>query len=366
MKSDETDDSLIEALERLTVSEDDPTVIISETASSSSTGSSTTYKEHQIARRRSKLNEFLVACGNVQPIGQPKKPWEKMSMRAKKIHASKAGRTIVSALEVITPGDAGSLWQAVKESNVVEKALGLKEPSKYLQALAEVYENATGWDARRQILSVIVDLAPLKEIQRYIPGLTSYRFEMAKRHLIQHGRGVPIPPRRIYRVRIDETRLDHFLTFITSPHVVQDLPFGQRYLKLSNGHVLETPNVIRSMIPSRICDQYRQYCEETQVKPFSTSTMRRLLDVCAATTRKSLQGLDYLSADGAKAFDDLSEVVSKLENMGRNSDWVHQCEKSLKEAKQYIKTDYKVGTRTGSIVFIKLLIEVNKTKNQYL
>jgi hypothetical protein len=260
----------------------------------------------------------------------------------KKIDASKAGRTIVSALEVITPGDAGSLWQAVKDSNVVDKALGVQASSKYLQALAESYENAS--NAKRQILAVIADLVPFKEIQGYIPGLTSHRFEMARRHLIQHGCGVPLPPSRIHRIRIDEAQLDHFLTFITSPHVVQDLPFGQRYLNLSNGHVLETPNVIRSMIPSRICDQYRQYCEETQVKPFSISTMRRLLDACSATIRKSLQGLDYLSADGAKAFDDLSMVVSKLEHMGSSCDWVNQCEKSLKEAKQYVKTDFKVET----------------------
>lgn len=71
---------------------------------------------------------------------------------------------------------------------------------------------------------------------------------------------------------------------------------------------IETPNVIRAMISSRICDQYRQYCKETEVKPFSTSTMKRLLDVCTATIRKSLQGLDYISANWAKAFDDLSGV----------------------------------------------------------
>ena len=55
--------------------------------------------------------------------------------------------------------------------------------------------------------------------------------------------------------------LDHFLTFITSLHVIQDLPFGQRYLHLSSGQVLETPNVIRTMIPQRIVKQYVQYCD---------------------------------------------------------------------------------------------------------
>ena len=109
-----------------------------------------------------------------------------------------------------------------------------------------------------------------------------------------------------------ESQLDHFLTFITSSHVIQDLPFGQRYLHLTNGQVLETPNVIRSLIPQRIIEQYTQYCKENDMKPLSPSTMSRVLSVCTATVRKSLQGLDYIAADGAKAFDDLAAIAAKL------------------------------------------------------
>lgn len=340
-KSNESDDSLVDAIEKLTLM-DDPTIIMSENGSSS-TGSNDTAQDSE-ANRRKKLNEFLSACGKSQSIGKPKKQWQNMSMRAKKIHVSKAGIAITSALEVITPDDAGNLWQDVQDSHVVDKALGVQSPieHKYLEALAETYQNATGCNTRKQVLATMADLVSLKKIQRYIPGLTSHRFEAARRHILQHGRGAPAPLSTEVRVRIDDTHLDHFLTFITSPHVVQDLPFGQRFVKLSDGRILETPNAIRSMIPSRICDQYRQYCNETGLKSFSTSTMRRILTVCPATVRKSLQGLDYFSADGAKAFDDLINVVSNLENFGRDKKWIDQCEKSLKDAKQYIKADYKV------------------------
>lgn len=172
---------------------------------------------------------------------------------------------------------------------------------------------------------------------------------------MKDGRDAAVPVGRTPRVRIDDFKLDHFLEFITSPHVIQDLPFGQRYLRLSNGSLLETLNVIRCMIPSRICAQYRQYCEERGIKPFSETTMRRLLTVCAATVRKSLQGLDYISAESAKAFDELimTDVVSKLENNGRDHAWVCHCEKALKEGKQYIKTDYKVSNIIKCIVVFK-------------
>ena len=53
---------------------------------------------------------------------------------------SKAKSVIVSGLNVIVPGDAGYLWEAVKKSGSVEKVLGIgerQEDRKYLKELAE-------------------------------------------------------------------------------------------------------------------------------------------------------------------------------------------------------------------------------------
>ena len=109
------------------------------------------------------------------------------------------------------------------------------------------YNNASTWGTRRQILSVIADLTTFERMQAYIPDLTELRFKKARKHKIQHGRGVPLSLKKRPRLRVSSEQLDHFLTFITSPPVIQDLPFGQRYLHLSSGQVLETPNVIDTM-----------------------------------------------------------------------------------------------------------------------
>jgi len=233
----------------------------------------------------------------------------------------------------------------LKQSETVEKALGLRSShtdQKYLTALAETYENVSGWDTRRQVLSIMADLVPVPVIQQYIPGMTEYRIKVARQHKSRYGRGVPVEAPKSPRMRVDESQLDHFLSFITSPHVIQDLPFGQRYLQLSNGQVLETPNAIRTMIPQRIVDQYQQFCSETEFVPFSASTMLRILSSCSASVRKSLQGLDYLTADGTKAIDDLIAMAEKLGDYGQDQHWVQQCRQSLKRGKQYLKADYKV------------------------
>ena len=295
--------------------------------------------------RRTKLNEFL-AVSEKTAVTQPRKPWSQQSdPRTRNVYVAKARDAVVAVLEVIIPDDAGGLWEALKKSGEVESSLGVvsdPDPAddKYLTSLAETYQNAASWDTRRQVLSIMADLVPYSLLQRYLPGITEYRVKTARQHAIQYGRGSAVLLSKSPRMRVDFAKLDHFLSFITSPHVILDLPFGQKLLHLADGSVLETPNLIRTMIPERIVAQYTQYCKENNFTPFSRSTMLRILSSCAATVRKSLQGLDYIAADGGKAFDDLIAMVPKLRCDDRT--WVSQWQKALKESKQYIKADYKV------------------------
>lgn len=160
---------------------------------------------------------------------------------------------------------------------------------------------------------------------------------------MKFGRGAPVPLKKSPRMKVNENQLDHFLTFIMRSNVVQDLPFGQRYLHLENGQVLETLKVIRAMIPQRIIEQYTQLCEECDMKPISPVTISRLLSVCAATVCKSLQGFDYLAADGAKGFDDLAALATKLKDKHAcDREWFSYCREAPKAGKQYIKAEYKV------------------------
>ena len=336
---------LLEAFEKLAVDDDKSVVEFSDEGGSSSESSGSCHSDLQ-GLRREKLNQFLTVSGKEDRVlGQPKKRWKKLSNQRKNVYVSKATSAIVAALEVITPGDAGHLWTAVQSSRGVETALGIEDniDRKYLEALAETYQHATSWDTRRQVLAIIADLVPYRDIKKFIPGLTDYRIKEARLHILKYGRGATVPLKKSPRMRINENQLDHFLTFITSSHVVQDLPFGQRYLHLENGQVLETPNVIRALIPQRIIEQYTQFCKEVDMKPLSPATISRLLTVCAATVRKSLQGLDYIAADGAKAFDDLSALAVKLKDKCIcDGKWFSYCQEALKAGKQYIKTEYKV------------------------
>lgn len=213
----------------------------------------------------------------------------------------------------------------------------------YLKTLAEAYNSATSWETRRQLLFIMSGIVKFDTLVALIPGLTRSRYSMANLNCLQYGPGAELPSQPSQtRIKIDVNQLDYFLDFITSPHLVQDLPFGQRKLKLSSGEVIEVPNVIRTMIPQRIARQYSQYCHENGFTPFSERTMLHVLSECSASVRKSLQGLDHYAADGAKAFDNLLTVVRQIGEFGAGKDWETLTIDNLRTIKMYLKGDYNV------------------------
>ena len=73
----------------------------------------------------------------------------------------------------------------------------------------------------------------------------------ANMHVLPHGRGTAVPALKTTRMNVLPEKLDHFFTFITSPYVVQDLPFGEKTLQLSSNSEIKVPNVLKTLIPVR-------------------------------------------------------------------------------------------------------------------
>ena len=88
--------------------------------------------------------------------------------------------------------------------------------------------------------------------------------------------------------------------------------------------------------------KYNAFCRESGFLPLARSTLLAILNVCSASTRNSLQGLDYFTVQGAKAFEDLEGVVGEIgEKCGKGSLWVKEKKEELKSAKRYLRAkDY--------------------------
>ena len=94
-----------------------------------------------------------------------------------------------------------------------------------------------------------------------------------------HGRGVQLPPEKRARIKVPLEKLNHFLEFITSARVVQDLLFGEKTLKLSSTEI-KIQNIVRTSIPEQIVKQYQSYSVETGFSlPLSRSSLCGILQV---------------------------------------------------------------------------------------
>ena len=294
------------------------------------------------------LNKYLVSR-DVSPVrSQLHIQWERASERTKRYYTRKAGQGVAAVVKDIAPNETGPLYRTLCSSDALHKQLSSDEDSEadvdetLMEALGECYQAASHWGTRRQILSIMADKVRYSKLLRYIPGLTRYRFTEAKRHCLTNGRGAPVQSERSPRTDVSSSQIEHFITFITSAHIVQDLPFGERFITLSNKDKIKIPNVIRTIVPERLVKQYLAYCADSGFKPLSRSTLLRILAICPASTRKSLQGLDYVTSAGAQAFEELADVVEKLGDAGQGMGWTKHVQIRLRAAKRYLKSDYKV------------------------
>ena len=58
-----------------------------------------------------------------------------------------------------------------------------------------------------------------------------------------YGGGAEVETRSVPRMYVSAKQLDHFLDFITSEHIIQELPFGERTLKLSSEKKITVPKM---------------------------------------------------------------------------------------------------------------------------
>ena len=206
---------------------------------------------------RLELNNFLASRDKSPIRSSLSTPWDDAGERTKRYYVKKASEVVAESLKVIAGEESDKLWETLVSSRAMKHHFTLASSGTedvdlaLLESLVECYNNATQWDTRRQILSIMVDKVSFKSLQRWIPNLTHYRFKIAKQHLLLYGRGCSAPRPIQKRMCVSPEMIDHFISFITSQHIVQDLPFGQKHLSLSSGQVLEVPNVIRALIPER-------------------------------------------------------------------------------------------------------------------
>ena len=202
--------------------------------------------------------------------------------------------------------------------------------SDVVENLTEAYNHAENRETRLQILSLFVNKFSKSQLQEMIPGLSKRQIDDARTHADLRGPGELVDPPEIHRMRLETTKTDHFLEFISTSSLLQDVSYGTKTIKLDSGEKLLVPAAIRTLIPSRIIKQYQSYCDSVDFKPYSERTLFRILKACSASKQISLQGLDYIATEGNEAFEKIKHTASVLGDNGVEITWVEKNHKRFK------------------------------------
>ena len=316
-------------------------------------------KAEELKRKRCLLSDAIVQIseGRVSPIQSTSRlPWPELGERQQGYYVRKAREVIETAFNCLAPGSEANLWFTTVKSMPSSQS----KPDDITERLVEAYKLADNRHTRMQILSLFVNAFSKSQLMEIIPGISKRQIDDARRHADLRGPGKPSSAPEIIRVHLDATKTDHFLDFISSSSLLQDVSYGTKSLKLDSGEKLLIPAAIRTLIPSRIIKQYQSYCESVAFEPYSERTLFRILEACSASKQVSLQGLDYIATEGAEAFDQLKSIVNVLQDNGVGVTWAN----SIKQTKltRAAKRDVKITVpRFRSVIRIIVTTLVHAT-----
>ena len=145
--------------------------------------------------------------------------WSSAYNRTRQPYISHIADAAAALLKIVSPENAVEIWQALLSS---------KGSRQYAVERANDYivKESSSLSYRRGLLRC----GKLgNKAADTVNCLTWYCYSDANLHQLQYGRGtqMPLGEEKGAKIRIDRKKLEYFLAFITSLHIVQDLPFGE-------------------------------------------------------------------------------------------------------------------------------------------
>jgi hypothetical protein len=145
------------------------------------------------------------------------KKWEKASKKDQKTCIDRATEACQVLCEVIAPEDGEKLFETVRSPS--------EDISEELHLLMIAHRDAPTRNLKTQILSIYAYRFPTKkliELHKPYGNVTNCHIKRARAHATTVGPGEALHKETQHRVRIDKTKLDHFLEFVNRPYFYQD------------------------------------------------------------------------------------------------------------------------------------------------
>ncbi|XP_047137621.1 uncharacterized protein LOC124814116 [Hydra vulgaris] len=145
-----------------------------------------------------------------------------------------------------------------------------------------------------------------------------------------------IPEKKVFvRSSLDQTKCEHFLDFIFTSGILHDVAYGITKLKYDSGEEQKIVHAILTAKYSHAIMFYRKSCSENNYIPLSDSSLWKVLHAIKPSRRKSLAGLDDVTASGMNGFQTLQKLAQRFSSKS--------LEAALEKGKRYLKTSYQIN-----------------------
>ncbi|XP_031562044.1 uncharacterized protein LOC116297871, partial [Actinia tenebrosa] len=226
-----------------------------ETETTSSQSSQSTVPDQEVSiwedemelqqQKRHTLNEAIneMSSGRISPVlSTLNTSWDDISITQQKYYSRKAKEMISTALTTFSPGQEHKLWESIKRGTLpgIEPTgsanrLHFDGTEGLVNVLVKAYNQAASWQIKRQILSLFANDFTKTELQELISGLSKWKIDQARIHGIETGKGQTVSTQPLFRQRIEQAKVDHFIEYISQPEFLQDVAFGTKTMKLDSG-----------------------------------------------------------------------------------------------------------------------------------
>ncbi|XP_076089050.1 uncharacterized protein LOC143059440 [Mytilus galloprovincialis] len=155
-----------------------------------------------------------------------RKTWQSYTFKTRNTYKERFDEIKKLIIGILFPNDVDEVIEDIK----CPKQLNEENRTSHTEYkdIVTSYRKVEFWQQGRQVLSVLASRMSFKDLLSILPEVTSHRYYAALSHSKKIGPALPIPEKKLHRQKLDPERLDSFLDFITSSHVVRDLPFGEK------------------------------------------------------------------------------------------------------------------------------------------
>lgn len=176
------------------------------------------------------------------------------------------------------------------------------EADSVVKHLREAFDTCITGKARQGVLMLVPKTFSKSKVCDTF-GCSLYEIKKARTTLKLYGACGEEPKKETTYSRLSFDKARHFIDFLMSTGMLQEMAFGTTTLKFDSGDKLSIADTILNGIKEHAVKQYIVHCTEINYERLGRSSLIKILEKMKPHVRKKLAGVDSFVVEGIEAFE---------------------------------------------------------------